>query len=608
MPINSLYLPLTTLSKKIFCSAAFLATVAISASLQTSASAQEPPSADERLTKLAEPAVVQIVDGCYGTYRFYDPTVGGSVATNGLPITVSNVSIGSGFLIHSSGYIVTNAHVVSETNDDYKICEEELFKMFVTELEQIAGVKSGAYLNNEGSMQFLKNNSPLDGGAVGRVHEVWLPNRKNEEDLNFSIRSFGNTISDGAQIQGKDVAIIKVELEDAPTLALADSKLPSDASKVLVLGYPAEADFDFFDSKSLTQMSTIPGTVSSIKKTKDGVNVIQISASVSAGISGGPVINNEGKVIGIIAFGNQSDSGTTSIPNAIPISTVNEFIGAADGIRSQLNEPNETNDLYKKGLEQYWAGDYAKAKINLERVQGLFEDHSEIDDLIKATNRAIAIDNPTVLGESSGFPFFNKTLQMALLGIGGVAGAAVIGAVIGKWYFRKPESPRSPPSPPQPINDPTRVHSPRSSTAFANRANTDPLSNGSVPVSNSWLELEYKGEIERLYLSKEQHKLGRDTSWADLKVPNGWGVVSGRHARLQKEGINYRIFDGDEQGRVSSNGLKFKDTESVDARGGYLLTHGTQLKIGSISGDKVTITFFNPASVRPTYDPTEVAQ
>jgi S1-C subfamily serine protease len=589
-----LWLRSSVLKRKTFYFIVFWLTVTVALLTQKTVFAQSNLSKDvpkglsqaERTQLLAAPAVVRVVDGCSGTYRFFEPDRGGLPAASE-EVEVFAGGTGSGFLVHPNGYIATNAHVVSSAHDKYATCKKDLFDAYVEEVERNAAVEPGTYSNKKESVDYLKENSVLVEDSFEGINLVVLPNGK---ELPFSIRSFGDSIDEKSEILGKDVAIIKIEVEKAPTLSLSESGLPQPGSEVSIMGYPADADVvDVLDLDSLDQVSTFPGRVSAIKQTEDGVKVIQISAGVSAGISGSPVLDKDGNVIGIISFANMDLSGSTNVPNAIPTSTLKEFIGDADGIK---NERGEVDKLYAEGLEQFWAGDYRKAKLTFESVKGLFEDHSEVDDLISEVNRKIATDEISPEASSGG----SLTLWPWIVGLslGGLAISAV-GIYAGKQYFQ--QAPRTSRAKPRPSNDATRVHVP---------PNRDASRNGSA--STSWLELEYKGDIKRFYLAQDQHRLGRDTDWADFEVPNEWGVVSGRHATLRKEGVNYRIFDGDGQGRVSSNGIKDTEAKAVDGRDGFLLTHGIQLKIGSISDDKVTITFFNPASIQRTYAPTQLAK
>lgn len=572
----------------------------------------------EQIAQLSEPAIVRIVDGCTGIYRYYAPGSSSqpSSLANSITREVDSLMIGSGFIVNPNGYIVTNAHVVSDSNDDYKSCQDRLFDEFVFALERDAGSERGAY---EDSKDWIRRNSRLVESEG--VHKVYLPNGT---DLNFAIRSFGTPIDESVGIKGKDVAVIKVELENAPTLKLSETKRSEDAADVLILGYPSNADFDFMDSDSALQVSNISGNVSSNKTTEDGVKVIQISASVAEGTSGGPVLNNEGEVIGIITFGNKDSAGTTSIVSAIPTSTVKEFVGGADGIQ---NERGDVDRLYREGLELFWDGNYRKANILFERVEGLFEEHSEVERLIREGKQKLALQpEGTTPDTVAAGPAWSKWAlpAAALLGVGGLAAAGGIlfarrsasqEATVGQDFstgsperelssiHKEASVNRAPSSYVRNEPTPTRVHKPAEDGNSASSTS----SNGYVSISNVWLEMEYRGKIEKRYLSETQHKLGRDNSWADLEVPNEWGVVSGRHAILKREGTTYRIFDGDGEGRTSANGLELQDSSTIDMRNGYLLQNGNQLTIGSVSDDKVVITFFAPVSASRRYDPTRIA-
>lgn len=625
--MSSLYASLNIFQKKTLrFSLIFWSTIAIFICAQVSTLAQGNLS-NEQLNQLSKPAVVRVFDGCKGVFRYAAPSGEKSLSST-FEREVISVGTGSGFLINPNGYIATNAHVVSDTHDKYNLCRENLFKDFVRQIEATLEYDKGFLSEDPESLEFFRNNSKLLEETFEGLNKVSLPNGRM---LNFSIEDFGDPIgSEDAQVKGKDVAIIKVELQKAPTLSLSNTGLPQIGSKVLVMGYPSDADSDIFNFDSVVQMSSISANVSSIKETTDGVKVIQISGGVSQGISGGPVIDTEGKVLGLVAFGSLNSSGSTNISSSIPTSTLKEFIGN-EGAQS-----GDVDRIYRTGLDFFWAGEYRRAKLEFEKVQGLFEDHSEVDELIKDVNIEISSTSNVVTPETSSKLPIGWIILASILGLLVISAA---GIALGKAYFQKSSSstPGSsstpvrsqssakvyssqmpfPPQTPAPLqvsspvrpnnSSATRVHIPPSKTAL-NNVSMNRAVNQPATVATSWLEIEYNGEIKRLYLSKEHHKLGRDTSWADLEIPNEWGVVSGRHAVLQKEGDSYRIFDGDGQGRTSSNGLEDPSGEPITAKTGYCLVHSAQLKIGSISGDKVTMTFFSPVSVKRAYDPTQVAR
>ncbi len=114
--------------------------------------------------------------------------------------------------------------------------------------------------------------------------------------------------------------------------------------------------------------------------------------------------------------------------------------------------------------------------------------------------------------------------------------------------------------------------------------------------SPAFIELDSKGQLLRLYLEKDQHQLGRDPEWADLKIPVDWGLVSRRQAIFVREGNSYRIFDGD--GTKSSTHGIFVNGTRISASSGYLLTSGAQLEIGK-SSDHILLTYSNAVISKP---------
>lgn len=111
-------------------------------------------------------------------------------------------------------------------------------------------------------------------------------------------------------------------------------------------------------------------------------------------------------------------------------------------------------------------------------------------------------------------------------------------------------------------------------------------------LTQPFLELNYQDHVIQLFLTQEQHFLGRDPHRADLLVPPAWQVVSGCHALLRREGEDYYIYDGDGE-KPSTNGLFLNRTRITPAKG-YALKHGTELRVGQNTRNQVVLTYRNP--------------
>jgi S1-C subfamily serine protease len=100
----------------------------------------------------------------------------------------------------------------------------------------------------------------------------------------------------------KDLAIIKVDLDANRSFPMElSSNLPRKGSKVVALGCPTGLSF-----------STSDGMVSGLRDSDDlqGFNIratlIQTTAPISPGNSGGPLVDVQGKVVGVNTLGSNS--------------------------------------------------------------------------------------------------------------------------------------------------------------------------------------------------------------------------------------------------------------------------------------------------------------
>lgn len=143
--------------------------------------------------------------------------------------------LGSGFLIHPAGYVMTNEHVIS-----------------------------GEYLISV--TQFRRGTAELENVTFNKVRIVALDARL-------------------------DLALLKIE--DAgnttfPTVPLGDSNIVTEGQTVFAIGSPLGLD------RTVSQ-----GIVSSRNRPMDGQLFIQTTTQINPGNSGGPLFNLRGEVVGV---------------------------------------------------------------------------------------------------------------------------------------------------------------------------------------------------------------------------------------------------------------------------------------------------------------------
>ncbi|HET8852044.1 MAG TPA: serine protease, partial [Ktedonobacteraceae bacterium] len=107
----------------------------------------------------------------------------------------------------------------------------------------------------------------------------------------------------------KDVAIVHADLNDTPSVQLGDSSGVHEQDMLTIIGFPGNGDVSDLPTNLLTS-SVNQIMVSSLKTTDQGVQVIQVSGNVEDGDSGGPALDSNGAVVGIVSFGLSNQSGT----------------------------------------------------------------------------------------------------------------------------------------------------------------------------------------------------------------------------------------------------------------------------------------------------------
>lgn len=174
--------------------------------------------------------------------------------------SVDNLGLGTGFIVSENGYIVTNEHV---SGDKYSTC-------YVT----------------------------LENGKSYTAEVVWA-----DSDI--------------------DISIIKINVSGLEYLELGDSETIKIAQKVYAIGNPIGFEF---------QRSVTSGIISGLDRTlkiEDEESsyymedLIQTDATINPGNSGGPLIDTNGKVIGINSVKITSAEG---IGFASPINIIKPII------------------------------------------------------------------------------------------------------------------------------------------------------------------------------------------------------------------------------------------------------------------------------------------
>jgi serine protease Do len=210
------------------------------------------------LIRKVSPSVVQILVSGYGQIEE------GEHGNTGVVIGRQR-AIGSGFVIDSSGYIVTNAHVVKGA-------------------QRVQVVLSSANSDDSADAVLSAKTSLVPARIIGVTNEI-------------------------------DLALLKVDVAGLRALKLASYRNLRQGESVFAFGSP----------EGLRNTVT-HGIISAVARQTDPDSTmvyVQTDAPINPGNSGGPLVNLDGEVVGVDTFILSQSGGNEGLGFAIPCSVVN---------------------------------------------------------------------------------------------------------------------------------------------------------------------------------------------------------------------------------------------------------------------------------------------
>jgi serine protease Do len=303
--------------------------------------------------------------------------------------------MGSGFIVTPDGYVITNAHVVDENDEQTKqgFAEQAfqgILEKDIADVEQTMGRK----MTEEESKAVIDANSwyfskTLEVGDIKKEFSVVLGITGDKGKIVPQVIPV-TIVTQGSPIPGKDVAILKLsEKHIYPTIRIGDDKAMRVGDQVYVLGYPAVATFNpLLSEETVSEATLTRGLVSAKKNMKDGWEVLQIDAAITHGNSGGPVMNDKGEVIGLATFVSVDEQRKQEVQGMnflVPSTIVNEFIAKAK-IKPEMSD---ISLAYEEAMDLFDKSRFKKALVKFRRVKDMNGSFPFIDTYIADTQRNI---------------------------------------------------------------------------------------------------------------------------------------------------------------------------------------------------------------------------
>ncbi|MFH1194753.1 MAG: trypsin-like peptidase domain-containing protein [bacterium] len=283
---------------------------------------------------------------------------------------------GSGMVITPDGYVVTNAHVVKVEDDELKqmIISQAFQEQISEDIQQTNQdlAASGISLTEE---QKARLSQVYAAFYAQYMTLVTRPVIQSFVNLGAAIPGYGNVQKGypaeikkvGEAAPGKDVAILKINANNLPTVAVSDGKVTIQ-DQVIAMGYPGVATFNPYltNDQSNIVPTTTAGTISAFKKMGTGAwDVYQHDVAITHGNSGGPLFNDRGEVIGVNTFGSGKYNSQTGsweevqgFNFSIPSTIVTEFLHELNvaPVEGKLTEQ------YRQAIDYYFDNHFEAAR------------------------------------------------------------------------------------------------------------------------------------------------------------------------------------------------------------------------------------------------------
>jgi hypothetical protein len=177
-----------------------------------------------------------------------------------------------------------------------------------------------------------------------------------------------------------------------PTIEMSDETDIGVGTPIVAIGYPGSVSQIVDPTLEPTFKD---GTVSA-QRTQAGIPFYEVSAASTPGMSGGPVVDMEGRVIGIVSQAPAQESQSFNLMASASI--------ARDMMRSNDVTPQEgpNDERYREGLEQLFAGECADAVKTFDAVLAADKKHQQAFEIRQQASKR-ASEGSCASGGS--FPF-----------------------------------------------------------------------------------------------------------------------------------------------------------------------------------------------------------
>lgn len=327
-----------------------------------------------RAVDIAKPAIVRIITTLGGSLTVHFNNTQSADFPQGGGTYKLELS-GSGAFISSHGDILTADHVVRPPHDQeldsflFETAAPDIARYInqnftvnppYTSVDVVGALQSGFFrsetrYNRATSEAFFSTDyaGPIGASTMQTVSaDLQAPVDQIEQESSFN---------------QEDVAIVHVNMDDTPSIALSDSSNIEPQDELVIIGFPGNGDVSRRGDPTDVLTSSVNRVyVSSIKKTDEGAPVIQVGGNVENGDSGGPALDSNGNIVGVVSF---------FLPRSSP--TGSSFLQASNSARTLIQQvpvdvkPGTFEKAWRQAFNDYAAtapGHWHKAAQELRQL------------------------------------------------------------------------------------------------------------------------------------------------------------------------------------------------------------------------------------------------
>jgi S1-C subfamily serine protease/rhodanese-related sulfurtransferase len=342
------------------------------------------------------------------------------------------IETGTGWFVDGRGFIITNAHVVDPAYRLPAWVTHELKKKAIDEACVVPvltarGIMRGQRPDLEEEIRRAASTQALATAKVEAQPQITAM-LSNGTKLRADVKKFsplllldnaGKPLPDS----GRDLALLRVADGVYPAIGLS-RRDPQIGDPVHILGFPGVVlSHELLNQSSTLDASATNGTVSGIKFDAIGQELVQTDASASHGNSGGPGVNNDAELVGVMVAVTLSPSGGSIVQGfnfLIPAKDVAKFL---DG--TEVTKPGDSkfNPVWAAGIELFLGGRYKAAVAKLEDANKLVPNLVDVKRTLDEANRMVKNPPPRP------FPW-----EWATLGVTVLSGGAYGGMWGKRWW------------------------------------------------------------------------------------------------------------------------------------------------------------------------------